>query len=143
MRIDPHQKWHPVYLLQPFYNLVLMGFFEWGVALHDLNFDAIRAGEKSKGKVNRELKAIGLKARKQVVKDYIAFPLLSAAVSAAASGGVDRSPKRKVFRAAQFQVNARGRLHREHRPQRMGLLDHLLPALPRPDVHVQSGGGRG
>ena len=21
MRIDPHQHWHPVYLLQPFYNL--------------------------------------------------------------------------------------------------------------------------
>jgi NADPH-dependent stearoyl-CoA 9-desaturase len=86
MRIDPHQKWHPVYLLQPLYNLVLMGFFEWGVALHDLNFDAIRAGEKSKGKVNRELKAIGVKARKQVVKDYIAFPLLSAALAAVASG---------------------------------------------------------
>jgi NADPH-dependent stearoyl-CoA 9-desaturase len=85
MRIDPHQKWHPVYLLQPLYNLVLMGFFEWGVALHDLNFDAIRAGEKSKGKVNKELKAIGVKARKQVVKDYIAFPLLSAALSAVAT----------------------------------------------------------
>jgi linoleoyl-CoA desaturase len=86
MRIDPHQPWHPVYLLQPLYNLLLMGFFEWGVALHDLNFDAIRAGEKSKGKVNRELKAIGVKARKQVVKDYIAFPLLSAAVAALAPG---------------------------------------------------------
>src|SRR5271155_3183755 len=23
MRIDPHQSWHPVYLLQPLYNLVL------------------------------------------------------------------------------------------------------------------------
>ena len=33
MRIDPHQKWHPVYLLQPFYNLLLAAFFEWGVAL--------------------------------------------------------------------------------------------------------------
>jgi NADPH-dependent stearoyl-CoA 9-desaturase len=77
MRIDPHQGWHPVYLLQPFYNLLLMGFFEWGVALHDLNFDAIRAGEKSKAKVAGELKAIGGKARKQIVKDYIAFPLLS------------------------------------------------------------------
>jgi fatty acid desaturase len=86
MRIDPHQKWHPVYLLQPLYNLVLMGFFEWGVALHDLNFDAIRAGEKSKGKVNRELKAIGVKARKQIVKDYIAFPLLSAAAAAVTDG---------------------------------------------------------
>ena len=48
MRIDPHQKWHPVYLAQPFYNLVLAALFEWGVAAHDLDFDAIRAGEKSK-----------------------------------------------------------------------------------------------
>ena len=48
MRIDPHQKWHPVYLAQPFYNLVLAAFFEWGVAAHDLDFEAIRKGEKSK-----------------------------------------------------------------------------------------------
>ena len=77
MRIDPHQRWYPVYLLQPLYNLVLMAFFEWGVALHDLNAEAIRAGEKSRAQVVAELKDIGVKARRQVVKDYIAFPLLS------------------------------------------------------------------
>jgi fatty acid desaturase len=77
MRIDPHQRWHPIYMAQPLYNLVLMGFFEWGVAMHDLNFDAIRSGEKPKSKALAELKAIGVKARRQIVKDYIAFPLLS------------------------------------------------------------------
>jgi fatty acid desaturase len=77
MRIDPHQRWHPVYLMQPLYNLLLMGFFEWGVAMHDLNFDAIRSGEKPKDKASAELRAIGLKARRQIVKDYVAFPLLS------------------------------------------------------------------
>jgi NADPH-dependent stearoyl-CoA 9-desaturase len=77
MRIDPNQRWHPVYMAQPLYNLVLMGFFEWGVAFHDLNFDAIRSGEKPKSKALAELKAIGVKARRQIVKDYIAFPLLS------------------------------------------------------------------
>jgi fatty acid desaturase len=77
MRVDPHQRWHPIYLLQPFYNLVLMGFFEWGVALHDLNFEAIRSGEKSREQAIAELKAIGRKARRQAVKDYTAFPLLS------------------------------------------------------------------
>jgi linoleoyl-CoA desaturase len=86
MRIDPHQKWHPAYLFQPLYNLLLMGFFEWGVALHDLNFDAIRSGEKSKRQAREELKAIGLKARRQIVKDYIAFPALSAAAAAALAG---------------------------------------------------------
>src|ERR1700691_588230 len=90
MRIDPHQKWHPVYLLQPFYNLLLMGFFEWGVAFHDLNFDAIKAGEKSKEQLLEELKAIGVKARKQAVKDYIAFPLLSAAIAGAVGAATTR-----------------------------------------------------
>ena len=47
MRIDPHQKWVPVYLCQPAYNVLLMAFFEWGVAFHDLDLDAIRKGEKS------------------------------------------------------------------------------------------------
>ncbi len=92
MRIDPHQHWHPVYLLQPLYNLLLMGFFEWGVALHDLNFEAIRKGEKPKAKALAELRAIGLKARRQAVKDYIAFPLLSAAASAALSRRSSTAP---------------------------------------------------
>ncbi|MGH2880923.1 MAG: fatty acid desaturase family protein [Solirubrobacteraceae bacterium] len=109
MRIDPHQPWHPVYLLQPLYNLLLMGFFEWGVALHDLNFEAIRSGEKSKAKVARELKAIGVKARRQIVKDYVAFPLLSAlAASARARMSGETTPVRSAFKAtlaANFTAN--------------------------------------
>jgi NADPH-dependent stearoyl-CoA 9-desaturase len=77
MRIDPHQRWHPVYLAQPFYNLVLAAFFEWGVALHDLDFEAIRTGRKSKREVRRQLKGMAVKARSQIVKDYLAFPALS------------------------------------------------------------------
>ncbi|HTA14884.1 MAG TPA: acyl-CoA desaturase [Solirubrobacteraceae bacterium] len=114
MRIDPHQPWHPVYLLQPLYNLLLMGFFEWGVALHDLNFDAIKSGEKSKAKVLEELKAIGVKARRQIVKDYIAFPLLSAAaavlVGAAGKGSVSATagstPTIRATRAARSTLAA-------------------------------------
>jgi NADPH-dependent stearoyl-CoA 9-desaturase len=101
MRIDPQQRWHPVYLLQPLYNLILMGFFEWGVAMHDLNFDAIRAGEKSKAQALQELKGIGVKARGQIVKDYLAFPALSGAL-----GG--RGRRRGVFKStllANFTAN--------------------------------------
>ncbi|HSS04070.1 MAG TPA: acyl-CoA desaturase [Solirubrobacterales bacterium] len=83
MRIDPLQKWHPVYLFQPFYNLLLMAFFEWGVAVHDLDFEAIRKGEKSKAQIKRELRGIREKAKSQVVKDYIAWPLLSGLAMAA------------------------------------------------------------
>ncbi len=77
MRIDPHQKWNPLYLFQPFYNLVLAAFFEWGVALHDLDFDAIKSGRKSKAKIVRELKGMAHKARLQIQKDYLVFPVLS------------------------------------------------------------------
>jgi linoleoyl-CoA desaturase len=66
MRIDPEQPWHPVYLLQPFYNLLLMAFFEWGVALHDMDYEAIRKGEKSKAEVNRQIKGIVGKAMSEV-----------------------------------------------------------------------------
>src|SRR5204862_160948 len=88
MRIDPHQRWHPIYLLQPFYNPLLAAFFEWGVALHDLDFDAIRKGEKSKDAISRELKGIAHKARLQIAKDYLTFPALTAALNTGATAGV-------------------------------------------------------
>jgi NADPH-dependent stearoyl-CoA 9-desaturase len=96
MRIDPHQPWRPVYLGQPLYNLLLMGFFEWGVALHDLNWEAIGTGEKTKAQVLQELRGVGVKARRQVIKDYIAFPALSAAASALASAAFARRGSRSA-----------------------------------------------
>jgi fatty acid desaturase len=95
MRIDSHQKWHPVYLLQPVYNVLLMLLFEWGVAVHDLDFDAIRSGEKSMDKVRQELKGVARKGRLQIQKDYIAWPLLSAAVATGVEAAVDALAKRR------------------------------------------------
>ena len=124
MRIDPHQPWHPVYLAQPFYNALLMMFFEWGVALHDLDFDAIRAGEKSKKQALKELKGIAGKARAQIQKDYVAWPLLSGLAMAALdvainarSLGQERSRRQARPRAQQARprparpppAHARGR----------------------------------
>jgi fatty acid desaturase len=83
MRVDPAQSWHPVYLLQPVYNLLLMFMFEWGVALHDLDLEAVRAGEKPLKEVAKDLKGIAGKARLQITKDYMAFPALSGLASAA------------------------------------------------------------
>jgi linoleoyl-CoA desaturase len=77
MRIDPHQPWNPVYLLQPVYNLALMAFFEWGVAFHDLDLDAIRKREKPIKDLKRELRGMARKAGRQIAKDYLAYPLLS------------------------------------------------------------------
>jgi fatty acid desaturase len=56
---------------------VLMCFFEWGVAFHDLDLEAVRKGEKDRKELLGELKGIWGKARNQIVKDYLAFPTLS------------------------------------------------------------------
>jgi linoleoyl-CoA desaturase len=102
MRIDPHQKWHPVYVLQPLYNLVLAAFFEWGVAAHDLHLDEIQSGEKSKAEVKRQLKGMAGKARSQIVKDYIAWPLISGLATGAVDFalGVRRGPVKKALAGA-------------------------------------------
>ncbi|HKP89022.1 MAG TPA: acyl-CoA desaturase [Thermoleophilaceae bacterium] len=111
MRIDPHQKWHPVYLLQPVYNVLLAALFEWGVALHDLDFDAIRSGEKSKKELARQFKGIVGKARLQITKDYIVYPFLSGLASTAAEVAVAsiRASRRSRRRRALDAVVDRAR----------------------------------
>jgi NADPH-dependent stearoyl-CoA 9-desaturase len=107
MRIDPAQSWHPVYLLQPIYNLLLAALFEWGVAVHDLNFTAIRAGEKDLKQVRKELKGIAGKARTQITKDYIAWPVLSGLIMTAIEAGVLAAKRRDESRAAGLGRKAR------------------------------------
>src|SRR5436190_1082533 len=109
MRIDPHQKWHPVYLLQPFYNVLLMALFEWGVAVHDLDFEAIRSGEKSKKQLRRELMGIAGKARTQIVKDYIAFPVLSGAIMGGIAAAGEAVRQRRGSRGARLARRLRRR----------------------------------
>jgi linoleoyl-CoA desaturase len=133
MRIDPLQKWNPVYLAQPIYNLVLAAFFEWGVALHDLDFDAIKAGEKSKAEVTRQLRGMAAKGRSQIIKDYVAFPALNGLImmgidAALASAGLGREAP--SFRdnpreaARQKAVAAWGKTRRKS--GRATLVKHLI-----------------
>jgi NADPH-dependent stearoyl-CoA 9-desaturase len=109
MRIDPSQKWNPVYLAQPFYNLILAALFEWGVALHDLDFEAIRKGRKPMHQVKRELKGMAGKAKAQVVKDYIAWPLVSALGATAIDAVVETRRQRKRPRGIVGRVKGRNR----------------------------------
>jgi fatty acid desaturase len=85
MRIDPEQPWHPIYLLQPIYNVLLWALFEWGVALHDMDIEAIFKREKPPADIWNDLKGISGKAGLQIRKDYLAWPALSAVASAALS----------------------------------------------------------
>ena len=109
MRIDPAQRWNPVYLAQPVYNLILAALFEWGVALHDLDFEAIRKGHKPKHQVKRELKGIAGKAKAQVVKDYIAWPLVSAVAATAIDAVIETRRQRKQPRGILGRMTRRKR----------------------------------
>ncbi|MDO9457069.1 acyl-CoA desaturase [Nocardioides sp.] len=77
LRMAREQKWHPVNLGQPVYNALLAGLFQWGVALHDLDLEAIRKGKKDPQEMKRQLKQIAKKGRNQMFKDYVLYPALS------------------------------------------------------------------
>ena len=77
LRMAREQKWHPANLGQPVYNALLATLFQWGVALHDLDLEAIRKGEKDPKVMKRQLAQIGRKVRRQIAKDYVVYPALT------------------------------------------------------------------
>jgi fatty acid desaturase len=79
LRIEPDQPWHPVYLAQPIYIVPMALLFEWAIAVYDIELENVRAGKKPWPQAKGELGALWRKARKQLLKDYVAFPLLSGA----------------------------------------------------------------
>jgi linoleoyl-CoA desaturase len=77
LRMAREQRWHPVNLGQPVYNAALALLFQWGVALHDLDLEAIRKREKDPKVMKKQLRQIGQKVRRQFAKDYVVYPALS------------------------------------------------------------------
>ncbi len=77
MRVEPEQPWHPIYLAQPVYFFLMAAVFEWGIALYDMELDAVGRGEKSRLAARREIGALLRKARRQLAKDYVLFPALA------------------------------------------------------------------
>ncbi len=77
LRMDEDQPWHPYYLGNPVYALALMLFFEWGVAMHDLEVENLVKGTRD-WEQNKSLhKGIMRKVRRQALKDYLLFPALT------------------------------------------------------------------
>ncbi|HWL87165.1 MAG TPA: acyl-CoA desaturase [Polyangiaceae bacterium] len=77
MRVTPEQPWRPVYLLQPVFNLLLALLFEWGVALHDIDIQAISRRRGLLPEDRRRLLGVAKKAARQGAKDYVLWPLLA------------------------------------------------------------------
>jgi NADPH-dependent stearoyl-CoA 9-desaturase len=77
LRMSEEQPWRTRDLGNPVYAALLAAFFQWGVALHDLEVERIQAGEIELSDKREILEAIWLKARRQVLKDYVLFPALA------------------------------------------------------------------
>jgi NADPH-dependent stearoyl-CoA 9-desaturase len=77
LRMDEDQPWHPYYLGNPVYAFLLMVFFEWGVALHDLEVENIVAGRRSIEDNKPLYPGLIRKIRNQALKDYLLFPALT------------------------------------------------------------------
>jgi NADPH-dependent stearoyl-CoA 9-desaturase len=77
LRMSEDQRWRPYYLGNPLYAALLAVFFQYGVALHDIEAERIAAGETTLGEKRDMLADIWRKVRGQTLKDYVLFPLLS------------------------------------------------------------------
>jgi fatty acid desaturase len=77
LRMSEDQRWKPYFLGNPVYAFLLMVFFQYGVALHELETERIRSGEISIADKRETLAGIWHKVSRQTVKDYLAFPLLA------------------------------------------------------------------
>ncbi|MBW3621380.1 MAG: acyl-CoA desaturase [Actinobacteria bacterium] len=77
LRMNEDQPWRPAHLLNPVNAIGLGLFFQWGVALHDLEVEKLRSGETPWEDVAEFATLIRRKAAQQARKDYLLFPLLA------------------------------------------------------------------
>ncbi len=77
LRVTRDYRWKPKNLAQPAIYALLALLFEYGIAFHDIDVSAVKKGRKTKETAKRQLKEMRNKIGKQVVKDYVAFPLLT------------------------------------------------------------------
>jgi fatty acid desaturase len=77
LRIFPEQRWRPFYLAQPLVAVLFALLFEWGVAIQSLRLGRWFAGRVTTAKLKEQFRPAGRKMARQVLKDYVFFPLLA------------------------------------------------------------------
>ncbi|RYG77346.1 acyl-CoA desaturase [Yimella sp. RIT 621] len=77
LRISDEQPWQKRDIFNPIVNAFLAPTFEWGIASYDLEWDQVQTGAKSREQFDKDLEALKAKAVRQVLKDYIATPLVA------------------------------------------------------------------
>lgn len=76
-RVTPRQRWRPYYLGNLAYAAILGTLFEWGVAMHGLDLPGRIAGRRTREQNRPLVRQFRRKAARQVLKDYVLFPVLT------------------------------------------------------------------
>ena len=77
LRISPSTKWSPAHLANPVVATLLALNFDLGVMLHDVEFERVVKGERSKSEAWDTLRGGLKKTGRLAAKDYVIWPLLT------------------------------------------------------------------
>ena len=77
LRMSEDQKWKPYHLGQLGINAALSLFFEYGIALYDVELEKVLKQEMTVKEAAGKLGKLWKKVRPQLVKDFVIWPLLS------------------------------------------------------------------
>lgn len=77
LRLFPEQRWKPMYLFQPLYSVLFALLFQWGVAIQELRLGQLFSGRKTRAQFREEFAPVKRKMGRQLLKDYVFFPLLA------------------------------------------------------------------
>lgn len=77
LRIFPEQRWQPLHLLQPLIVVPFALLFQWGVAIQDVRLGRWLQRRMSTARMYAEARPVLRKAARQLLKDYVFFPLLA------------------------------------------------------------------
>jgi linoleoyl-CoA desaturase len=77
LRVTERQRWSPFYAFQPLSFLLMMTFFEWFIALHDIEVAHVWSGRRSWDEAKPLVREGVAKISRQVLKDYVLWPLLA------------------------------------------------------------------
>ncbi len=80
LRVDPDQSWEPSHLLQPLFNALNAVFFQYTIALYDLDLYKHFGGDatdEDRERLRRDGGEVVRKIARHVFRDYVVHPALS------------------------------------------------------------------
>lgn len=82
LRLSNDLRWSWLHPFQLLLTMLLATYFQWFVAIHDMQMDKVAIGRKKWSSVRPQWLLVRAKIRRVIVRDYILWPLAAAAVGA-------------------------------------------------------------